>query len=67
MAIKYTVPGTRTISLGSTLSDLRETCQLAADDRLIIEYEPYPLDAIDSAFGKLRDGQLNGRAVIVFP
>ena len=56
-----------TISLGSTLSDLQETCRLAADDRLLIEYEAFSLDDIETAFHRLREGQLRGRAVITFP
>lgn len=54
------------ISLGSTMSDLREVCQLAAEGRLIIDYEPFAFDDVESAFARLRDGTLNGRAVIRF-
>ena len=54
------------ISLGSTLSDLREVCQLAADGRLVIDYERFTLNNVETAFDRLRDGTLNGRAVITF-
>lgn len=54
------------ISLGSTLSDLREVCQLAADGRLAIDYEAFALNDVEIAFDRLRDGSLNGRAVITF-
>ena len=54
------------ISLGSTLSDLREVCQLAADGRLAIDYEAFALNDVETAFDRLRDGSLNGRAVITF-
>jgi propanol-preferring alcohol dehydrogenase len=54
------------ISLGSTLSDLREVCQLAADGRIQIDYEAFALDDVESAFARLRKGSLDGRAVITF-
>lgn len=54
------------ISLGSTMSDLREVCQLAADGRLVIDYEPFAFDDIETAFARLREGSLKGRAVIGF-
>ena len=54
------------ISLGSTMSDLREVCQLAADGRLVIDYEPFAFNDVETAFVRLRDGSLNGRAVIKF-
>jgi propanol-preferring alcohol dehydrogenase len=54
------------ISLGSTMSDLREVCQLAADGRLAIDYEAFALNDVEIAFDRLRDGSLNGRAVITF-
>lgn len=54
------------ISLGSTLSDLREVCKLAADGRLVIDYERFAFDEVETALARLRDGSLNGRAVIAF-
>jgi propanol-preferring alcohol dehydrogenase len=54
------------ISLGSTMSDLREVCQLAAGGRLVIDYEPFAFDDVETAFTRLREGLLNGRAVIKF-
>jgi propanol-preferring alcohol dehydrogenase len=54
------------ISLGSTLSDLREVCQLAADSKLTIDYEAFAFDDVELALERLRSGTLNGRAVIRF-
>ena len=54
------------ISLGSTMSDLREVCQLAADGRLAIDYEPFAFDDVEAALARLEDGSLRGRAVITF-
>lgn len=54
------------ISLGSTLADLREVCRLAADGRLLIDYEPFAFDDVELALTRLRDGALKGRAVITF-
>ena len=54
------------ISLGSTLSDLQEVCRLAADGRLVIDYETFALNNVEVAFDRLRDGSLKGRAVIAF-
>lgn len=54
------------ISLGSTLADLREVCRLAADDRLIIDYEPFAFDDVETALSRLKDGALKGRAVMTF-
>lgn len=54
------------ISLGSTLSDLQEVCNLAADGRLFIDYEPFALDDVEIALSRLREGSLTGRAVIAF-
>ena len=55
------------ISLGSTVSDLQEVCRLAADGRLIIDYETFALDDVEVALSRLREGKLNGRAVVSFP
>ena len=54
------------ISLGSTLADLRETCRLAAEGRLIIDYESFAFGDVETALSRLRDGSLNGRAVVTF-
>lgn len=54
------------ISLGSTVADLREVCQLAADGRLLIDYERYAFNDVETALSRLRDGTLNGRAVVTF-
>ena len=55
-----------TISLGSTMSDLREVCQLAAANRLQIDYERFAFDDVEVALARLRDGKLKGRAVVTF-
>ena len=55
-----------TISLGSTMSDLREVCQLAAAGRLLIDYERFAFSEVETALTRLRDGSLNGRAVVTF-
>lgn len=54
------------ISLGSKRADLREVCQLAADDRLRIDIERYAFDDVETAYANLRAGKLGGRAVVTF-
>lgn len=54
------------ISLGSTMADLREVCQLAAAGRLMIDYEPFVLGDVEVALARLRDGKHGGRAVVTF-
>lgn len=54
------------VSLGSTRADLREVCELAAQDKLIIDLEQFAFDDVGAAYEKLRAGQLTGRAVVVF-
>lgn len=54
------------ISMGSTRADLSAVCQLAAQDKLRIDLETFPLDQIELAYERLRQGKLNGRAVITF-
>lgn len=54
------------ISLGSTRADLREVCELAAQDKLKIDLERFAFDDIEAAYAKLRAGQLIGRAVVTF-
>ena len=54
------------VSLGSTRADLREVCELAAQGQLIIDLERFAFDDVENAYAKLRAGQLNGRAVVVF-
>lgn len=55
------------ISLGSKRSDLSEVSRLAAQGRLKIEIERFRFDEVETAYQRLRDGTLNGRAVITFP
>lgn len=47
------------ISLGSTMSDLREVCQLAADGRLVIDHELFAFNDVESAFARLREVTLS--------
>jgi propanol-preferring alcohol dehydrogenase len=52
------------ISLGSTRRDLEEVCYLASTGKLKVEVDRFPFDKIPEAYQALRDGKLNGRAVI---
>ncbi|MBT8447186.1 MAG: NAD(P)-dependent alcohol dehydrogenase [Gammaproteobacteria bacterium] len=55
-----------TISLGSTRADLYEICQLAAQGKLRIDVERFSFDAVEEAYTRLRQGKLDGRAVVTF-
>ncbi len=62
-----TAPGARlNLSLGFTLNDLEEVVELAAQQRIRVDVEPFRFDQIDQAFSALRQGRLRGRAVINF-
>ncbi|OQU94451.1 hypothetical protein CLAIMM_00806 [Cladophialophora immunda] len=54
------------ISLGSTRRDLEEVCYLASTGKLTIDVDSFPFDKVPEAYQALRDGKLNGRAVITF-
>ena len=54
------------VSLGSTRADLREVCELAAQDKLIIDLERFAFADVEQAYAKLRAGELTGRAVVTF-
>ncbi|EXJ63555.1 uncharacterized protein A1O5_11316 [Cladophialophora psammophila CBS 110553] len=54
------------ISLGSSRRDLEEVCYLASAGKLKIDVDPFPFDKVPEAYQALRDGKLNGRAVITF-
>lgn len=54
------------ISLGSTVSDLRAVCALAASGKLIMDRELFAFSDLETAFTRLREGSLTGRAVITF-
>lgn len=54
------------ISLGSTRRDLEEVCYLASAGKLRIDVDPFPFDKVPEAYQALRDGKLNGRAVVTF-
>jgi propanol-preferring alcohol dehydrogenase len=55
-----------TTSLGSTMRDLAEVCQLASDGKLRIELQRFNFDQVQEAYNLLRAGKLKGRAVITF-
>ncbi|MBV8998464.1 MAG: NAD(P)-dependent alcohol dehydrogenase [Solirubrobacterales bacterium] len=48
-----------------TVAELAEVVALAADGKIHSEAEVYELDDAVSAYGKLRDGEVLGRAVVV--
>lgn len=54
------------ISLGSKRSDLVEVCDLATRGMLRIDVERFAFDEVETAYDRLRSGQLTGRAVITF-
>lgn len=54
------------ISLGSKRADLSEVSRLAAKGRLRIEIERFRFEDVETAYQRLRDGTLNGRAVVTF-
>jgi len=52
------------VSLGSTLSDLREVVELAEQERLRIETENFAFADIERAYEALRGGTLRSRALV---
>jgi alcohol dehydrogenase, propanol-preferring len=52
------------LSLGSTRKDLQEVVDLAGSGKLRIDIEKFGFEQIPEAYEKLRNGALNGRAVI---
>lgn len=54
------------ISLGSTRADLLAVCELAAQDKLKIESNLFEFNDVETAFDRLRNGDLKGRAVVAF-
>jgi propanol-preferring alcohol dehydrogenase len=53
------------VSFASTAADLHEVIALAAAGRLSIPIETFRFDNVESAYDKLRRGELLGRAVVV--
>jgi NAD+-dependent secondary alcohol dehydrogenase Adh1 len=45
--------------------DLWEVLQLHARGRLTLQVERHPLDAVNEVLGRLREGDIKGRAVLV--
>ena len=52
-------------NLVGTWIDLWELLQLHAAGRLVLKTETHPLDSVNEVLGKLRDGEVTGRAVLV--
>ena len=52
-------------NLVGTWIDLWELLQLHAAGRIVLKTEVHPLDAVNEVLGRLRDGDVNGRAVLV--
>ena len=52
-------------NLVGTWIDLWELLQLHAAGRIVLKTEVHPLDAVNDVLDKLRDGEVNGRAVLV--
>ncbi|MBX3315044.1 MAG: alcohol dehydrogenase catalytic domain-containing protein [Actinobacteria bacterium] len=49
---------------GSDLADARAVLDLAADGRLRVDVDPYPLSAVQDAYEAMEAGTLRGRAVV---
>jgi len=52
-------------NLVGTWVDLWEILQLHAAGRIVLKTEAHPLDAVNEVLGKLRDGEVIGRAVLL--
>jgi NAD+-dependent secondary alcohol dehydrogenase Adh1 len=52
-------------NLVGTWVDLWELLQLHAAGRIVLKTEVHPLDSVNEVLAKLRDGEVNGRAVLV--
>ena len=52
-------------NLVGTWIDLWELLQLHAAGRIVLKTEEHPLDAVNDVLGRLRDGDVTGRAVLV--
>ena len=52
-------------NLVGTWIDLWELLQLHAAGRIVLKTETHPLDDVNDVLGKLRDGEVTGRAVLV--
>ncbi len=52
-------------NLVGTWIDLWELLQLHAAGRIVLKTEVHPLDAVNEVLAKLREGEVNGRAVLV--
>ena len=52
-------------NLVGTWIDLYELLELHAAGRIVLKTETHPLDDVNDVLGKLRDGEITGRAVLV--
>ena len=52
-------------NLVGTWIDLWELLQLHAAGRIVLKTEVHPLEDVNEVLGRLRDGDVNGRAVLV--
>jgi NAD+-dependent secondary alcohol dehydrogenase Adh1 len=52
-------------NLVGTWIDLWELLQLHASGRIVLKTEVHPLDSVNEVLDRLRDGEVNGRAVLV--
>jgi propanol-preferring alcohol dehydrogenase len=50
---------------GATIAELGEVVALAQSGNVVIEVEQFGFDRTPEAYGRLRDGTLNGRAVVL--
>jgi propanol-preferring alcohol dehydrogenase len=53
------------LSLGNTLADLWEVVTYARRGLLSMQHEIYKLGEVDSAYARMRAGEINGRAIVV--
>jgi propanol-preferring alcohol dehydrogenase len=50
---------------GATITELGEVVALARSGEVVVEVEQFGFDRAPEAYGRLRDGTLNGRAVVL--
>jgi propanol-preferring alcohol dehydrogenase len=59
---RYTIRG----SIVGTRKDLQEALAFAAEGKVKATVEVQPLEAINTIFGRLREGKVQGRVVLSF-
>jgi alcohol dehydrogenase, propanol-preferring len=55
------------IPLGGTTADLHDVVALAQSGRIGIDVETFPFAAVADAYARIREGSVNGRAVVTGP